>query len=81
MKFFRLPRPNRQLLDEETPLQKFLRLLVVLLLFGGVVFAFWLNNGRRMERLDMRQKTQPAHSSQDSGKPGCGVPFTWQLLA
>jgi hypothetical protein len=44
--------------------------LVILLLFGGVVWAFWSNNERRMERLEMRQKPQPVQSSQYDGKPG-----------
>jgi len=70
MRFFRLPRPNPKLLDEETPLQKLVRVLVILLLFGGVVWAFWSNNERRMERLEMRQKPQPVQSSQYDGKPG-----------
>jgi len=75
MKIFRLPRPNPKLLDEETPLQKFVRVLVVLLLFGGVLFAFWFNNERRMERLDIRQKPQSVHSSQHDDKPACSAPF------
>jgi len=76
MKIFHLPQPNRKLQDEETLLQRLFRVLVVLLLFGGVVFGFWLNNERRMERMEMPKKPQSVHSSQRDGKPACGVPFT-----
>ena len=75
MKIFHLPRSNRKLHDEETPLQRLFRVLVILLLFGGVVFGFWLNNERRMERMEML-KSQSVHSSQRDGNPACGVPFT-----
>ena len=75
MRFFRLPRPNPKFLDEETLLQKLVRVLVILLLFGGVTAAFWYNNERRMERLELR-KPQPAHSFQYDGKPASGAPFT-----
>jgi hypothetical protein len=51
MKIFRLPRRNRKLLDEETPLQRFFRIVLVLLLFGAVLLGFWLGSERRMEIL------------------------------
>ena len=76
MRIFRLPRPNRKLLDEETPLQRLFRLLVILLLFGCVVFGFWLNNERRMDRMEMLKKSQSVHNFQRDGSPACGVPFT-----
>lgn len=56
MKRFRFPRRNRKYLDEETPLQRLCRVLLILLLFGAVVLGFWLNNKRRMEML---KKTVP----------------------
>jgi len=51
MKIFRLPRRNRKFLDEETPLQRFFRILLILLLFGAALLGFWLSSERRMEIL------------------------------
>lgn len=53
MKFFRLPQRNRKYLDEETPMQRFIRVLVVLAIFAAVAyFGFWRGSERRMEMLN-----------------------------
>lgn len=57
MKLFRLPKRDRRYMDDETPLLRFFRYIIIALLFCGVIWGFWINNERRMEML---KKPQPA---------------------
>jgi len=70
MKIFRLPQRNRKLLDEETPLQRFFRLLLILLLFGAVVCGLWLNNERHLERrMELLKRPASVQSSSVGVEP------------
>lgn len=51
MKLFRLPKRNPRYTNEETPLQRFFRCIIIALLFCAVIWGFWINNQRRMEML------------------------------
>ena len=51
MRRFRFPKRNSKYFDRETPLQRILRFLIIIVLFGAVVYGFWLNNERRTEML------------------------------
>ncbi len=51
MKLFRFPKRNAKYTDEETPLMRFFRYIIIALLFCAVIWGFWLNNQRRIEML------------------------------
>lgn len=57
MRLFRFPKRDPKLLEEETPLLRFLRYVVILLLLGGVVWGFWMNNQKRMKMLKKNDAT------------------------
>ena len=51
MRLFRFPKRNPKYTQDETPLMRLFRYIIVVLLFCAVVWGFWLNNQRRMESL------------------------------
>lgn len=54
MSVFRLPKRDPRRLEKETPTQRLFRYLLIALLFCAVIWAFWLNSQRQMERLHKR---------------------------
>ena len=73
MRRFRFPKRNPRYFDGETPLQRVLRFLIIIVLFGAVVYGFWLNNERRTELL---RPSPPARLSGAACLPeaSCGLP-------
>lgn len=61
MRLFRFPKRTTKYTDEETPLMRFFRYVIIALLFCAVIWGFWLNNQRRMEMLK-----KPVSASIDS---------------
>ena len=51
MRVFRIPKRDPRYFTGETPFQRVLRFLVIVLLFGVAVYGFWLNNERRTAML------------------------------
>ena len=51
MRLFRFPKRNAKYADEETPLMRFFRYIIIALLFCAVIWGFWMNNQRRMDML------------------------------
>lgn len=61
MALFRFPKRDARHFSDETPWQRFFRIILVTLLFCGVLWGFWMNNERQMDRI--RQKDIPALDS------------------
>jgi hypothetical protein len=57
MKLFRLPKRDPGRFAEDPPLLKALRCILLVLLFGGVVFGVWLNSQKQAA---LREKSAPA---------------------
>ena len=51
MALFRRPPPRGRFRHEETALQRFLRAILIGALCAGVIWGFWLNSERQMERV------------------------------
>jgi hypothetical protein len=58
MNLFKFSRQGKKDMDAEGPWQRVLRLLIVALLFGAVVWGFWLNAERQQKLI--HDKHQPA---------------------
>ncbi len=59
---FRLPQRKHRHFAQESLKQKLVRLLLLLALFGALVYGLLLNNERRMEMLRKPGAARPAHS-------------------
>lgn len=51
MVFFRRPPPRGRVRYEESALQRFFRIVLIGLLFTGVIWGFWMNSERQMNRV------------------------------
>jgi hypothetical protein len=57
MALFRRPPPRGRVRYEESALQRFFRIVLIGVLFAGVIWGFWMNSERQMDRI--MQRTSP----------------------
>ena len=51
MRFFRLPKRDPRHAEGEGPWLRFLRIVLIALLFCGVIWGFWMNSERQINRI------------------------------